>query len=153
LRTYHREFGLNYVIFRFFNTYGPNQSEDFVVPRFLKLALANQDIPVYGDGSQTRTFCYVDDNIDACLNVHRGDVECETLNIGSDEEMSILELAQRIIAITGSKSSIAHKPPLPEGDMAGRRPDISRMRSVLSRDLMSLEEGVGKLIAHYKARA
>ena len=152
LRSYHREFGLKYVIFRFFNTYGPDQSEDFVVPRFLKLALRNEDIPVYGDGSQTRTFCYVDDNIDACLNVHHGDVECETLNIGSDLEMTILELAQRIIGITGSKSRIVHLPPLPEGDMAGRRPDITRMRGVLGRELIPLEDGVARMIAYYSGK-
>ena len=150
LRAYHREFGLKYVIFRFFNTYGPNQSEDFVVPRFLKLALANQDISVYGDGSQTRTFLYVDDNIEACLNVHRHDVECETLNIGSDDEMTILALAKKIVSITGSRSRIVHLAPLPEGDMAGRRPDISRMRGVLGRKLTTLEDGIARLIAHYK---
>ena len=151
LRAYHREFGLKYVIFRFFNTYGPNQSEDFVVPRFLGMARANQDISVYGDGLQTRTFLYVDDNIEACLSVHRHDVECETLNIGSDEEMTILELAKRIIAITGSRSKIVHLPPLAEGDMAGRRPDISRMRAVLGRKLTTLEEGVARMISHYQA--
>ncbi len=150
LRTYYREYGLKYVIFRFFNTYGPNQSEDFVVPRFLRLALRNEDISVYGDGSQTRTFCYVDDNIEACLNVHRGDVDHETLNIGSDAEISVLALAKRIIQITGSTSKIVFKPPLPEGDMAGRRPDISRMRGVLGRDLTSLEDGIGKMIIHYR---
>lgn len=151
LRAYHREFGLQYVIFRFFNTYGPNQSEDFVVPRFLKLALANKDITVYGDGRQTRTFCYVDDNIEACLKVHRDGMEAETLNIGSDEEMTILELAQRIVSIAGSRSKIVHAPPLAEGDMAGRRPDIARMRSVLGRGLTPLEDGVKRLIAHYAA--
>lgn len=151
LRAYHREFGLNYVIFRFFNTYGPNQSEDFVVPRFLRKALANEDITVYGDGSQTRTFLYVDDNIEACLNVHRRDLECETINIGNDEEMTILELAHRIVAATGSRSKIVHLPPLAEGDMTARRPDISRMRAVLGRKLTTLEEGVAKMVEYYNA--
>ena len=151
LRTYYREFGLQYVIFRFFNTYGPNQSDDFVVPRFIRQALSNEDISVYGEGAQTRTFCYVDDNIEACLNAHRSGLECETLNIGSDNEMSILALAERIIAITNSNSKIVFKPPLPEGDMAGRRPDISKMRRLLGRELTSLEDGIGKLIAHYKS--
>ena len=150
LRAYHREFGLKYVIFRFFNTYGPNQSEDFVVPRFLRQALCNEDISVYGDGLQSRTFCYVDDNIEACLNIHRSDIECETLNIGSDAEMTILALAEKVIAITNSKSRIVHKPPLPEGDMAGRRPDISKMRRSLGRELTSLEDGLLKLIPQYK---
>lgn len=152
LRAYHREFGLNYVIFRFFNTYGPNQSEDFVVPRFLRKALANEDITVYGDGAQTRTFLYVDDNIEACLSVHRHDVDGETLNIGNDDEMSIAELARRIIAITGSRSKIVNLPPLAEGDMSGRRPDIGRMRTILGRRLTTLEEGVAKMISHYQAK-
>ena len=150
LRAYHREFDLKYVIFRFFNTYGPNQSEDFVVPRFLRQALNNEDICIYGDGTQTRTFCYVDDNVDACLNVHRSDLECETLNIGSDQEISILTLARKIIDIAGSKSKIVFKPPLPEGDMAGRRPDISKMRRALGRELIGLEEGIARLIAHFR---
>jgi len=151
LRTYYREYGLKYVIFRFFNTYGPNQSDDFVVPRFLGQALNDRDIAIYGDGSQTRTFCYVDDNVEACLNTHRSDVECDTLNIGSDEEMSILDLAKRIIDISNSKSKIVFKPPLPEGDMAGRRPDISKMRGLLGRELTTFEEGIRRLIAHYKS--
>lgn len=151
LRTYYREFGLKYVIFRFFNTYGPNQSADFVVPRFLRQALRDEDITVYGDGSQTRTFCYVDDNVEACLSAHRQELDCETLNIGSDDEISILSLAQRIIAIANSRSRIVFKPPLPEGDMAGRRPDIAKMRRLLGRRLTSLEEGIPRLIAHYEA--
>ena len=90
LRTYHREFGLNYLIFRFFNTYGPNQSEDFVVPRFIRQAMAGGDITIYGDGSQTRTFCYVDDNVEACVNAHlTGQIENDTVNIGSDAECTI----------------------------------------------------------------
>ena len=150
LRSYYREFGLNYVIFRFFNTYGPNQSADFVVPRFLRAALAGEDITIYGEGAQTRTFCYVDDNIEACLSAHRSELACETINIGSDDEISILELARRIIAITGSRSRIVHKPPLPEGDMAGRRPDVTKMRRLLGRELTPLDEGIRRLIAHYE---
>ena len=150
LRAYHREFDLSYVIFRFFNTYGPNQSEDFVVPRFIKQALKGEDIAIYGDGSQTRTFCYVDDNIEACLGLHHSAAEADTINIGSDDEISILSLAQRIIAATNSKSKILFKPPLAEGDMTRRRPDITRMRQLLKRDLTSLDDGLGKLIAHFQ---
>ncbi len=153
LRSYYREFGLNYVIFRFFNTYGPNQSADFVVPRFLRAALAGEDITIYGEGAQTRTFCYVDDNIEACLSAHRSELASETINIGSDDEISILELARRIIAITGSRSRIVHKPPLPEGDMAGRRPDVTKMRRLLGRELTPLDEGIRRLIAHYGSGA
>ncbi|HED16393.1 MAG TPA: NAD-dependent epimerase/dehydratase family protein, partial [Gammaproteobacteria bacterium] len=90
LRTYQQEFGLNYLIFRFFNTYGPNQSEDFVVPRFIRQAMNNENITIYGDGLQTRTFCYVDDNVDACLNAHyTGAIENDTVNIGSDTTFTV----------------------------------------------------------------
>ena len=68
-RSYFKSYGLPYTIFRFFNTYGPNQSEDFVIAKFLKSALINEDITIYGDGSQTRTFCYVDDNINTCISL------------------------------------------------------------------------------------
>ncbi|MBP6643631.1 MAG: NAD-dependent epimerase/dehydratase family protein, partial [Flavobacteriales bacterium] len=75
LRSYHKEYGLDYTIFRFFNTYGPKQSKDFVVAKFLRAAVNNEDITLYGDGMQTRTFCYIDDNLDACLNAyHKGEV-------------------------------------------------------------------------------
>jgi UDP-glucose 4-epimerase len=150
LRTYHREFGLNYLIFRFFNTYGPNQSEDFVVPRFIRQAMANQDITLYGDGSQTRTFCYVDDNVEACVNAHlTGQIENDTINIGSDVEYTIKELAETVIDIIGSKSKIIHLPPLPEGDMTRRKPDISKMRTLLNHDLVPLETGIGRLVEHF----
>ena len=152
LRTYYREFGLKYVIFRFFNTYGPNQSEDFVVPRFVKQALKNEDIAIYGDGSQTRTFCFVDDNVEACLKIHNNELEADVINIGSDEEISILTLAERIIQITQSRSKIVFKPPLPEGDMAGRRPDISKMRQALEQRFTPLDEGISKLIKYYKEK-
>lgn len=150
LRTYYREFGLKYVIFRFFNTYGPDQSEDFVVPRFLKSALLNKDIPIYGDGSQTRTFCFVDDNVEACLNVHDSSLKADIINIGSDEEISVLDLAEKIIKISDSKSKIVFLPPLPEGDMTRRKPDVSKMRKVLKHGFTPLDEGIRKLIEHYR---
>lgn len=150
LRAYHREFGLSYVIFRFFNTYGPNQSDDFVVPRFLLQALRGEDITIYGDGSQTRTFCFVDDNVEACLRVHELGVDAETINIGSDDEISIRTLAERIIAVTGSSSKLVFKPPLAEGDMSGRRPDVTKMRRLLGRELTPLDEGLRRLVEHYR---
>lgn len=150
LRAYHREYGLRYAILRFFNTYGPNQSDDFVVPRFLLQALRGDDITIYGDGLQTRTFCFVDDNVEACLRLHESGVDAETINIGSDEEVSILDLAKRVIAVTGSRSRIVFKPPLPEGDMRGRRPDVSKMRRLLGRDLTSLDVGLQRLVEHYR---
>ena len=93
-RSYYQEYGLEYTVFRFFNTYGPNQSEDFVVPRFVKAALKGDPIHIYGDGSQTRSFCYVDDNVDTCIATMRSN-SCvnDVLNVGSDVEISILELA------------------------------------------------------------
>lgn len=152
-RSYYHEYGLEYTIFRFFNTYGPNQSEDFVVPRFLKAALKNEPIYIYGDGQQTRSFCYVDDNIDTCIKAMNNE-SClnDVLNIGSDKEMTILDLAKKIISVSQSNSEIIHLPPLEEGDMTRRCPDTSKMKLVLGKELISLEEGLLKLITHYETR-
>lgn len=153
LKSYQQEFGLKYSIFRFFNTYGPNQSEDFVIPKFLKLALKNKDISIYGDGLQTRTFCYIDDNIDTILKIHNNNLMVnDVINIGNDIEITVLELAQTIIGIAKSKSKIIHLPALEEGDMLRRCPDITKMKSILNRDLVTLEEGILKLITHYENR-
>ena len=150
LKSYYREFGLEYTIFRFFNTYGPNQSEDFVLPKFLRSAIAGAPITVYGEGAQTRTFCYIDDNIDTTIRCLYEDY-CvnETVNVGSDAEMSILELAERVIDRIGSKSTIKRLPALTEGDMMRRCPDNSRMREILGRPLLSLDEGLSKMIESY----
>lgn len=143
-KSYYQEYGLPYTIFRFFNTYGPLQSTDFVISRFLDQALKNEDITIYGDGSQTRTFCYIDDNLDTIQKMLYEDLaENQVLNIGNDKEMSVLELAQTIIDITDSKSNIIHLPPLQEGDMTRRQPDITRMKQILGRPLITLEEGIG----------
>lgn len=152
-RSYYHEYGLEYTIFRFFNTYGPNQSEDFVVPRFLKAALKNEPIYIYGDGLQTRSFCYVDDNIDTCISA-MNNKSClnDVLNIGSDKEMTILDLAKIIISTSKSKSEIIFLPPLVEGDMTRRCPDTSKMKLVLGKELISLEEGLQKLINYYETR-
>lgn len=149
LRSYQQEFGLDYTIFRFFNTYGPRQSNDFVMSRFIDMALANKDITVYGDGSQARTFGFVDDNIAATTAVLRHDfARNAVLNIGNDTETTILELAQKIIKLTKSKSKIIHLPPLKEGDMTRRQPDASNMKKLLNRPLISLDEGIKKLIEY-----
>jgi UDP-glucuronate decarboxylase len=146
-KSYQKEFGLNYTIFRFFNTYGPGQSEDFVLPRFIRAAKNNQDITIYGDGSQTRTFCYVDDNIEATENALNFGIGInETVNIGSDQEITILNLAQLVIALTGSASKIIHLAPLAEGDMSRRKPDISKMTALLKRPLTPLPEGIKKIL-------
>ena len=147
LKSYQKEFGLNYTIFRFFNTYGPNQSTDFVIAKFISLALENKDITIYGDGNQTRTFCYVDDNLEVTsLILNNGYFKNEVVNIGNDVEYSIRDLAELIISITKSDSRIVHLPPLQEGDMTRRKPDISKMKNILNRDLLSLDEGVKKVI-------
>lgn len=147
-RSYQQEYGLNYSIFRFFNTYGPNQSTDFVVARFLAAALKNQDITIYGDGLQTRTFTYVDDTIDTCLACLNNDKYVnDVINIGSDQLFTILDLAKLIISMTNSNSKIIHLPPLKDGDMTRRQPDNSNMKTVLNRPLVTLEEGLKKMIA------
>ncbi|MCX7862077.1 MAG: NAD-dependent epimerase/dehydratase family protein [Bacteroidales bacterium] len=147
LRSYHKEYNLNYTIFRFFNTYGPKQSQHFVISRFIKQALTNNDITIYGDGLQTRTFCYIDDNVDACIEAFiQNKFINDVVNIGNDKEISIINLAQLIIQITGSKSKIIHLPPLKEGDMRGRRPDITKMKQLLHRPFITLEEGIKKIL-------
>lgn len=148
LRSYKQEYDLDYTIFRFFNTYGPKQSTDFVMSKFIKAAVNNDPITIYGDGSQTRTFCYIDDNIDACLASFESELFLnETVNIGNDHETSILDLAKTIIQVTGSSSEIVYLPPLKEGDMKKRKPDISKMRQLLGRELLPFEEGIKRITA------
>jgi UDP-glucuronate decarboxylase len=151
-KSFYKEYGLEYTIFRFFNTYGPGQSDDFVVPRFVNMALKNQDITIYGDGSQTRTFCFIDDNIEATKrifeeNLHLNDI----VNIGSDIEVSVLDLAKKVIAITGSSSRIIHLPALEEGDMTRRQPDNSKMLGVLGRELKPVDDGIKILVDFFRA--
>lgn len=148
LRAYYQEFGLEYTIFRFFNTYGPKQSTDFVMSKFLQAALDGKDITIYGDGSQTRTFCYIDDNIDATLNAfYKNQAVNDVANIGSDFEISILELAHKIIDVTGSSSKIVFLPALKEGDMTRRCPDVSVMKHLLQREMTPIEQGIRNLLA------
>jgi nucleoside-diphosphate-sugar epimerase len=147
IRSYQKEFGLDYTIFRFFNTYGPKQSEDFVVKKFIKLALNNENITLYGDGSQTRTFCFIDDNIRATAScLFENKFVNDTLNIGSDIEMTIKELAELVIKVTKSNSQIEYLPALEEGDMTRRRPDISKMKTLISNQFTPLEEGIANII-------
>ena len=148
-RSYQKVFGLPYTIFRFFNTYGPNQSKDFVISKFLTAALQGDDITIYGDGSQTRTFCYVDDNINACLKIFEDDhIINDVINIGGAQEYKIIDVAKTIISLTGSSSKIIHLPPLPEGDMTRRMPDNSKMLNILNKQLISLEDGVKMMMDH-----
>lgn len=151
LKSYQKEYGLDYTVFRFFNTYGPKQSTDFVMSKFIKDALVGRDLTIYGDGSQTRTFCYVDDNVDACANAAYGDkIINDVVNIGSDYEIQIIDLAKMIITLSGSKSGIKHLPPLEEGDMTRRRPDITKMKTLLGRELTPIEEGVKRILDNPK---
>jgi UDP-glucose 4-epimerase len=147
IRSYQKEFGLDYTIFRFFNTYGPKQSEDFVVKKFIKLALNNENITLYGDGSQTRTFCFIDDNIRATAScLFENKFVNDTLNIGSDIEMTIKELAELVIKVTGSQSKIEYLPALEEGDMTRRRPDISKMKTLIPNQFTALEAGILNIV-------
>jgi len=152
LKSYHQEYGLEYTIFRFFNTYGPKQSNDFVITRFIDAALNNQDLLVYGDGRQTRTFCYIDDNTETVRSIFESNLYInDVVNIGSDQEISILQLAETIKALFHSESRIVHLPPLQDGDMTRRKPDNSKMREVLGKPLMNLEEGLTKSADYFKS--
>nr|WP_299202793.1 NAD-dependent epimerase/dehydratase family protein [uncultured Brumimicrobium sp.] len=146
-RSYSQAYDLDYTIFRFFNTFGPKQSPDFVMSKFIKQALNNEDITIYGDGSQTRTFCYVDDNIAATVKAFKEDRFInDVINIGNDKETSILDLAKTIIDITGSQSKIVFLPPLKEGDMTRRQPNAENIRGLLNREFLPLKDGIEKVI-------
>jgi len=148
-KAYQHEYDLDYTIFRFFNTYGTRQSKDFVISKFINLANNNQNITVYGDGLQTRTFCNINDNIDATITAfYNGEFINDVVNMGSSKETSILELANKIIALTNSNSKIIHLPALEEGDMTRRLPDNSKMKKLLNRELMDLKEGLLHLHNH-----
>ncbi|MBI2258854.1 MAG: NAD-dependent epimerase/dehydratase family protein [Flavobacteriia bacterium] len=150
-KSYFQEYGLKYTIFRYFNTYGPKQSPDFVMSKFIQAALKNEDITVYGDGNQTRTFCFIDDNVEACLKTMEDERYAnDVFNIGNDKISTIKELAETIIKLTGSSSKIIHLPPLSEGDMTRRQPDITKMKQILNRDLLSLEDGIKKVLNSWK---
>lgn len=152
-RSYWQEYNLPYTIFRFFNTYSTLQSSDFVVAKFVQSALRHEDICVYGDGQQTRTFCHVRDNLEFTSKLISEDIgRNDTFNVGNDNEITILELAERVIQLAGSNSRIRHLPPLEEGDMRRRCPDVSRMRSILGRELTPLDDGIMELIAHERGR-
>lgn len=146
-RSYQKEYGLDYTIFRFFNTFGPEQTADFVISKFIKQAITNSDITIYGDGSQTRTFCFVEDNVEVTIKALENDHFInDVVNIGGERIISIKELAELIINKTNSKSKIVHLPPLADGDMTRRQADNSKMKEVLGRKLITLEDGIERLI-------
>lgn len=146
-KSYNKEFGLDYTIFRFFNTYGPKQSSDFVISKFIRAALKNEPITIFGDGKQTRTFCFIDDNVDCTFKIFEEErFVNDVVNIGSESDVSIHRLAQLIIELTNSKSEIVFLPPLKEGDMTRRQPDSTKMRSILNRNLIKLEDGIRMIL-------
>lgn len=147
LKSYKQEYDLDYTIFRFFNTYGSNQSSDFVIAKFLKLAKSNKDITLYGDGLQTRTFCYIDDNTEFTKKILEENLFInEVVNVGHDFQYTIKELAEIIIDLTKSQSKIVYLPALEDGDMTRRQPDVTKMKATLNRELLTLKEGIKKII-------
>ncbi len=142
---YHREHGLDVRIARIFNTYGPRmrRKDGRVIPTFIEKALSGEPLPIYGDGSQTRSFCYIDDLVDGLfrLSVREG-LAGTVVNLGNPEEVSILELAKRVIELSGSSSKIEFLPPR-DDDPPRRCPDISRAKKLLDWfPQISLEEGL-----------
>jgi UDP-glucuronate decarboxylase len=149
---YHRQHGLTIKVARIFNTYGPRMhpNDGRVVSNFIVQALQNQPITVYGDGSQTRSFCYVDDLIEGMLRfMATGPEVTGPLNLGNPGEFTILELAQTIIDLTGSSSTIVHRP-LPQDDPIRRRPDITQAKDLLGWEpRVPLREGLLRTIAYF----
>jgi UDP-glucuronate decarboxylase len=150
---YHRQHRLKIKVARIFNTYGPRMhpNDGRVVSNFIVQALKGEDITVYGDGKQTRSFCYVDDMIDGLIRLmNTGDDFTGPVNLGNPEEYSILQLAETIIRLTGSKSRIVFKP-LPPDDPKQRCPDITLARKVLNwQPTTPLEEGLKRTIEYFR---
>ena len=150
---YHRAHGMNTRIVRIFNSYGPRMrtNDGRAVPNFLTQALHNQPLTVYGDGSQTRSLCYVDDLVAGILGLLATDYS-EPVNLGTDNEITMLQLATRIRDLSGSSSEIVLKP-LPEDDPRQRRPDLTRARQLLGwQPGTSLDAGLEKTIAYFRER-
>jgi UDP-glucuronate decarboxylase len=148
---YHRQNDVDIRIIRIFNTYGPRMAENDgrVVSNFILQALRNQDITVYGDGSQTRSFCYVDDLVDGMIRMMECDSFTGPVNLGNPVENTILEFAEKIITITGAASRIMHKP-LPQDDPKQRRPDISLAQQKLGwNPSVTLETGLRKTVEYF----
>ena len=149
---YYRQHALRIRVARIFNTYGPRMHPDDgrVVSNFIVQALKNEPITLYGDGGQTRAFCYVDDLIEGAMRLMAaGDEVTGPVNLGNPHEISIRELADTVIEITGSKSKIEHRP-LPTDDPVQRCPDISLARKVLKWEpKVPLKEGLGRTVAYF----
>ena len=151
---YRRTRGLSVRVVRIFNTYGPHMRADDgrVVSNIICQALAGDVLTIYGDGSQTRSFCYVDDVVDGLMRLMRHDDEAiGPVNLGNPDEIEVRELVARIVAITGTRSRVAEHP-LPVDDPRKRRPDISRARAALGwSPRVPLEEGLPKTVAWFSA--
>lgn len=148
---YRRYHNIDTRIARIFNTYGPRMqiNDGRVVPNFMKQALLGEDLSIYGNGSQTRSFCYVSDEIEGFLRLSRSD-EHLPVNIGNPNEFTILECAQLVLKITGSKSRICHEP-LPQDDPKQRRPDITKARMLLGWEpKIDLETGLRLSLEYFK---
>ena len=149
---YHRYYGVDTRLVRIFNTYGPRlQANDGrVISNLMTQALRGEPLTIYGDGSQTRSFCYVSDLIDGIVRLARSS-EHLPVNIGNPDEWTILECAQEVLAVTGSKARIVNNP-LPEDDPTRRRPDITRARTLLALEpTISLHEGLEKSLQYFQA--
>ncbi|MDE3156049.1 MAG: SDR family oxidoreductase [Acidobacteriota bacterium] len=150
---YHRYHGLDTKIVRIFNTYGPRMrvNDGRAVPTFTSQALRGEDITIFGDGSQTRSFTYISDLVDGIFRLMQSNVN-DPVNIGNPREMTILEIAQTIVRMTGSKSRIVYRP-LPTDDPKVRQPDITRARTLLHWEpKVALEEGLVKTIEYFRMK-
>ncbi|MEO6995689.1 MAG: UDP-glucuronic acid decarboxylase family protein [Lacunisphaera sp.] len=151
---YHRENKVDIRIVRIFNTYGPRMhpNDGRVVSNFIVQALKGVDLTIYGDGQQTRSFCYVDDLLEGFVRLMEQTETVGPVNIGNPGEFTMLELAQQVLKLTNSKSKIVHKP-LPADDPKQRRPDITLAQKYLKWEpKVQLEEGLGKTIAYFKTK-
>ena len=150
---YHRQYGLNIKVARIFNTYGPRMHPDDgrVVSNFIVQALKGDPITIYGDGSQTRSFCFVDDLVDAFLRLMKTDNEVTgPVNLGNSAEFTIAELAGLVVGLVGSNSEIVYRP-LPQDDPLQRQPDLTLTSQLLDwRPKVSLEEGLRPVIDYFR---
>lgn len=151
---YNRQNNVDIRVIRIFNTYGPRMLENDgrVVSNFIVQALRGQDLTIYGDGNQTRSFCYIDDLVDGMIRMMNNEGTVGPVNLGNPSEFTVLELANRIKKLTRSKSNIVHKP-LPPDDPVQRRPDISIANNSLGwKPKIQLEEGLLKSIEYFRAK-
>jgi dTDP-glucose 4,6-dehydratase len=150
---YHRYHGVDTRIVRIFNTYGPRMrlNDGRALPAFMSQALRGEDLTVFGDGSQTRSFCYVSDLVDGIWRLLHSD-EVMPTNIGNPDEMTILEFAEKVLALTGTRSKIVFRP-LPQDDPKVRQPDITKARKLLGWEpRVSLDEGLRRTLEYFRER-